>query len=331
MNFATPGQSKSSADSVHRRTFLRAAGVTGAAVVLSSSVPRDILAQEQAADDHPIGRHIYKSLKWNMVRTPGPTLAQFKMLKELGYDGVEIDSPGGVDKEEAIAASRETGLPIEGVVNSTHWNVRHSDPDPAVRQQALENMKTAMRDAKRVGADSVLLVPGKVNDPLAENHDQVWERSITEIRKMLPLAEELQMKILIENVGNGFCTDPRQFARYIDEIDSPLVGVHFDIGNHIAHSPPADWIRILGRRIRKLDVKDRNKTTREMTLIGEGDADWPAVRQALEEVGYRGWVAAEVRGGDRERLADVVRRMNNVLGKSDGMPGENLPGATREA
>src|SRR6188508_1109216 len=87
------------------------------------------------------------------------------------------------------------------------------------------------KPARFVGADSVLLVPGKVTDPKTENHDQVWERSISEIRKALPLVEELGIKILIENVGNGFCLDPESLARYVDEIRHPLVAIHFDLGN----------------------------------------------------------------------------------------------------
>jgi hexulose-6-phosphate isomerase len=307
-----------------RREFLQ----TGAVALAATAGIRPVrgMAAEDASLD--IGRQIYKSLKWGMIRTDGTTLDKFKMLRELGYDGVEIDSPTGVDKDEALAASRETGLPIEGVVNSTHWEVRHSDPDPQVRAQALANMQTAIRDAKRVGADSVLLVPGKVTDEQNENHDHVWERSIADIRKLAPLAEELEIKILIENVGNGFCSDPKLFAQYVDEINHPLVGVHFDIGNHIRVSPPAEWIRVLGQRIRKLDVKDRTKAG-EQQKIGEGDADWSAVREALKEIGYRGWAAAEVRGGDRDELADVLARMDQVLGKSDGRPAANLPGATR--
>ena len=68
------------------------------------------------------------------------------------------------------------------------------------------------------------------------------------------------MQILIENVGNGFCEDPRQFADYVDAIDNPWVGIHFDIGNHIRVSPPAEWIRVLGKRIKKLDAKDRTRS-----------------------------------------------------------------------
>ncbi|MDA1274887.1 MAG: sugar phosphate isomerase/epimerase [Verrucomicrobia bacterium] len=300
---------------INRRTFLTN-GATAVACFSAVGAPRFINAAE---NDFEIGKHIYKSLKWGMIRHDGSVLEKFKLLKELGFDGVEVDSPEGVNKHEAIEASRATDLPIEGVVNSTHWNIRHSDPDSSVRAQALKNMETAMRDAKAVGANSVLLVPGKVTDEKNENHDQVWSRSITEIRKLLPLAEELGVQILIENVGNGFCYDPKLAAEYIDEIDHSLVGFHFDIGNHIVVSPPAHWIRILGKRIKKLDVKDRKKD-RTQAKIGDGDADWPDVRKALGEIGYRGWAAAEVSGGDKTRLAEVIDRMNRVLGKSDGNP-----------
>jgi L-ribulose-5-phosphate 3-epimerase len=305
---------------IKRRTFVKAACAT----VIAPSVGR-LSANESNAD---IGRHIYKSLKWGMIKAKGSTLDKFRLVKELGYDGIELNSPDDVDKREALQASREVGLPIEGIVNSTHWKVRHSDPDEAVRGEALKNMQIAMREAKQVGADSVLLVPGKVTDPEKENHDQVWDRSISEIRRLLPLAEELKVRILIENVGNGFCIEPKQFAAYIDEINSPWVGIHFDIGNHVRYSQPALWIRVLGKRIRKLDVKDRVVGSRELAPIGDGAVDWPAVRAALSEVGYRGWAAAEVSGGDRQRLADVVTRMNQVLGKSDGKPAKDLPGAT---
>lgn len=308
---------------ISRRMFL---GTACAASVVS--VVDQLCAAKGDAD---IGRHIYKSLKWNMVRTEGSTLEKFRLVKELGYDGIELDSPDDVDKAEALKVSQQVGLPIEGIVNATHWQIRHSDPDEAVRALALKNMQTAIRDARLVGADSVLLVPGKVTDPDRESHDHVWERSIADIRRLLPLAEELKVRILIENVGNGFCTQPQLFAKYIDEINSPWVGIHFDIGNHVLLSQPADWIRVLGARIRKLDVKDRVKGSREMAPIGDGAVDWAAVRQALTEVGYRGWAAAEVPGGDRQRLAEVLAQMDRVLGKSDGKPVSDLPGATVNA
>ena len=171
---------------------------------------------------------------------------------------------------------------------------------------------------------------GKVTDPERENQDQVWRRSTRDILSLIPLAEKLNVRILIKNLGNGFCAEPKLMAQYIDAFESPWVGVHFDIGNHIfARLPPSEWIRTLGMHIRKLDIKDRTKA-KETTKIGEGDADWDEVRKALVEIGYRGWAAAEVTGGDRDRLVEILGRMNRVVGRSDGRPADRLPGATKE-
>ncbi|MCA9194158.1 MAG: sugar phosphate isomerase/epimerase [Planctomycetales bacterium] len=311
---------------VHRRQLLALLGIPLASVASSTpgSLACRIFSQEAENKnfdtlDFEGCEHWYKSLKWNMVRFEGSLLQKFESLKEIGFDGVELDSPGDIPAHDALHASRQSGLPIEGIVNSTHWNIRHSDPDSSVRQVARRNMITAMRFARDVGANSVLLVPGKVTDTENENHDQVWRRSVDDIHTLLPLAEELEIQILIENVGNGFCESPEMFASYIDAIDSPWVGIHFDIGNHIRFGPPADWIRKLNRRIKKLDVKDRTRDNLR-TLIGDGHADWSAVRAALREIKYQGWAAAEVPGGDQTRLQEVLRRMNAVLGKSDGNP-----------
>src|SRR5262249_27985786 len=141
-----------------------------------------------------------------------------------------------------------------------------------------------------------------------------------EIRKVLPLAEELGIRIAFENVWNMFLLSPLEFARYIDDFKSPWVGAYFDVGNVVNYGWPEQWIRTLRRRILKIDVKEYSRKLRDAkgpgaglgAKLGEGDWDWPAVMGALEEVGYRGWGTAEVRGGDRERLAEISRRMDKV-------------------
>lgn len=256
-----------------------------------------------------------------MVGIKGSIMDKFNALKEIGYDGVELNLPGTVDLKQVNAAIDATGLIVDGSVQKTHWDVRCSDPDASVRQQALEGLIGSIRETKAVGGHSVLLVPGKVTDPVKENHEQTWERSIAVIRQALPLAAELGVRILIENVWNNFLYDPKggenqtaeTFAKYLDEIDSPWVQAHFDIGNHQKFGRPAEWIRRLGnRRIAKLDVKDWGKKN-DFCKIGDGDIDWPQVRHALAEIRYSGWAAAEVDGGEREALADVLARMKRVL------------------
>jgi hexulose-6-phosphate isomerase len=208
---------------------------------------------------------------------------------------------------------------IPGVVDSVHWKDTLSDPDPEVRERGRLALETALRDAKAYGATTVLLVPGVVNDKAS--YGEVWTRSQEEIRKVLPLCEELDMNIAIENVWNGFLMGPHESARYIDEIGSPRVGFFFDVGNIVRYARPATCIDVLGPRIMKLDVKEYSLTRmREEGVwkgfgveIGDGDCDWPAVCEALDRNGFTGWASAEVGGGDAKRLQDISDRMERAL------------------
>jgi L-ribulose-5-phosphate 3-epimerase len=299
--------------SIHRRGFLQAtAGLAAGTGLLNGAA--SVFGQTNAPVDHPIpsgkGR-IYKSVKWGMIETDGSVLDKFRLQKELGYDGMELVSPSELEAGEVRRARRETGMPVHGLVDMKHWEIRLSSPDPAVRGQGVAILEQCLRDCSAFGGNSVLLVPGRVSGP-DETHDDVSKRSIAEIRKVLPLASKLGVWILIENVWNGFCETPEQMRDYIDEIASPWVGAYFDIGNCRKFGRSEDWVRTLGRRIVKLDVKDWGDTE-GFCKIGDGDVDWPAVRQALAEIKFTGWCTAEVSGGGREELADIARRMDQVL------------------
>ncbi|MEM0898276.1 MAG: sugar phosphate isomerase/epimerase family protein [Verrucomicrobiota bacterium] len=301
---------------LRRRHFL----VTSAAWTSASLISGSTTQGTESAGEGK-GR-ILKSIKFGMLREALSVEDKFRLLQDLGFDGVELNSPGGVDKKEALTASEKLEFPIHGVVNSIHWKIRLSSPEKGTREEGLDGLLTAIRESHLVGGSSVLLVPGKVTDPATENYEQVWKRSVTQIRRVLPLAAELGIRILIENVWNNFLYDPNgddqqsagEIAKYLDEINSPWVGSYFDIGNHQKFGRPADWIRQLGRRIVKLDVKDWGGPEKKFMTIGDGDVDWADVRAALTEIGFTGWATAEVRGGDRKRIAEVKKNMDEVLG-----------------
>ncbi|MGE3803836.1 MAG: sugar phosphate isomerase/epimerase family protein, partial [Gemmataceae bacterium] len=206
-----------------------------------------------------------------------------------------------------------------GVVDSVHWKQTLSHADPEVRAQGLAGLKTALRDAKLYGATSVLLVPAVVNKEVS--YDQAYQRSQAEIKKALPLAQELGIKIAFENVWNNFLLSPLEAARYIDEFESPLVAAYFDVGNVLRYGFPEQWVRILNKRIFKLDIKEYSlkKASNEGLWKGfqvellEGDCDWPAVMKALKEINYTGWGTAEVPGGKRDRLKDIATRMDRIF------------------
>lgn len=264
---------------------------------------------------------IKKALKYGMIGGgEGATIAEkFAVAKAAGFDGVEMDSPSDLDADEILAARDASGLTIPGVVDSAHWRDTLSHPDEAVRARGRGALETALRDAATFGASTVLLVPAVVNEQVS--YADAYARSQAEIRKALPLAEELGVRIAIENVWNGFLLSPLEAARYIDEFESDHIGWYFDIGNIVNYGWPHHWIEALGPRILKLDIKDFSRKKRDDeglwegfgVEIGEGDAGWPQVRRALAEIGFSGWAAAEVRGGDAARLADIARRMDTVL------------------
>lgn len=294
-----------------RRDFLAGAAATVAAAAA--------VADQPGADKTPNG--FKKAVKYYMVQEPSArtVMEKFQLLRDLGFDGVELDAPGSLDRKEVLAARDRTGLAIPGVVDSAHWSDTLSHPDPKVRARGVQALEKALDDAHAYGATTVLLVPAVVNK--AVSYDQAWQRSVAEIRKVLPRCERLGVKIAIENVWNNFLLSPLEMARYIDEFHSEHIGVHFDVGNVVVYGWPEQWVRILGKRILKLDIKEfsRRKCDQEGRFKGfdvpllKGDCDWPAVMKAIKEIGYVGWGAAEIAGGNRAYLAGVARDMNTLF------------------
>ena len=293
-----------------RRQFLQVSSAAAVAVAASGSISR-------AAEGSPGQKGFMKAVKFYMVQTKGSLLDKFKLLKELGFDGIELDSPGGPTVEEVQRCKEETGLMVPGVVDSVHWKECLSDASGDVRAKGLEALKQALKDCKGYGGTSVLLVPGKVTKEVT--YQQCWDRSVAEIKKAVPLAEELGIQILIENVWNDFLIDPKEMARFIDDCGSKVVGAHFDTGNTVRYSPPHEWIPILGERIKKLDIKDYKKQPDGNLGAGfnvkltKGDVNWPHVMEELKRIGYAGWGTAEIQGGDREWLTDVAARMDTIF------------------
>ena len=260
-----------------------------------------------------------KAVTIGMVREGNTLLEKFRIVKDAGFDGIELDSPNDHQLDDVLRARDEAGLPIHGVVDSVHWRQTLSHADPAVRAEGVGALKTALRDAKAYGATTVLLVPAVVNKEVS--YRDAYRRSQAEIRKALPVAEETGIRILFENVWSNFLLSPLETARYIDEFESSFVSAYFDVGNVVRYGWPEHWIQALGDRIGKLDIKEYSRELQNSkgpgagfnVEIGEGDCDWPAVMSALDEIGFEGWATAEVRGGDRARLRDIAQRMDRAF------------------
>ena len=298
--------------SLTSRDFVRGAGAT----LALASLPM-LGTQLFAADNAK--RRLKKAIHLGMISGNQSIADKFKLAKETGFDGLEVSSPSDLSVDEILKARDATGLEIASVMNSAHWSSPLSDPNPEVRARGVEGLKTALRDAKKLGCTSVLLVPAVVKKEVS--YADAYTRSQAEIRKVVPLAEELGVTIAIENVWNQFLLSPLEAARYVDEFNSPRVGWHFDVGNIVNYGWPEQWIRILGKRIAKVHVKEFSRSKRdkeglwkgfEVELLA-GDCDWPAVMKALDGIGYQGWLIAEISGGDAQRLKTIAELMDRIL------------------
>jgi hexulose-6-phosphate isomerase len=267
----------------------------------------------------PGKRSLRKALGIGMIEA-GATLAdKFAIARDCGFAGIEMDGPSGHALEDVLAARDRAGLAIPSVVDSVHWQNSLGDPDPAVRAKGRAGLEGALRDARAYGAMSVLLVPAVVDKK--RPYDLAWKHSIAEIRATVPLAQEVGVKIAIENVWNNFLLSPLEARRYLDEIASNQVGWHLDLGNLLIYGWPEQWTRILGPHVLQLHIKEfsRKKMDEDgrwdgfAVELGDGDNDWPAIMQALDDIGYDGWGIAEVGGGDNARLADVSARMDRCF------------------
>jgi hexulose-6-phosphate isomerase len=265
----------------------------------------------------PVARNLKKGIYWGNIGVGKTILEKFQAAKDAGFEGVEVMSH--FDRNEVLNARNATGLPIPSVCDAMHWKLALSDPDPAIREQGVAALKVSLEDAAAYGADTVLLVPGRVNETVS--YDDCWNRTVGELKKIIPVAINLKVKIALENVWNNFLISPMEAASFVDQFKTPYIGFYFDCGNILAYGWPEQWIKILGRRIAKVHIKEYSRKIADKqgksagfgVKLQEGDVNWSAVMKALDDIGYSGWTTIEQPGGDTpEGLKDLCVRLSNI-------------------
>ena len=218
---------------------------------------------------------------------------RFQLAKDAGFDGVEINTVNTDEESKKLKSIADSvGLEIPSVMNSAHWQFPLSSPDPEVREKSVDGMMKSLASASIVGADTVLLVPGVVNQDVC--YEDAYTTSQKEVRELAKAAEERKVFIAIENVWNKFLLSPIEFARYVDEIDSEYVAAYFDVGNILLYGFPQHWIRTLGSRIKKIHVKGFKVGPKSFTYLLDSDINWAEVMKAVRDVGYDNYVTAEM-------------------------------------
>jgi hexulose-6-phosphate isomerase len=265
----------------------------------------------------PGKRSLKKGIMWGSIKVGETIPDKFQAAKKAGFDGVEVMSH--LDRDEVLKARDATGMMIPSVCNALHWKFLLSDPSPEIREKGVEALKVSLKDAKAYGADTVLLVPGRGNESVS--YTECWDRSISEIKKVIPMAEQLNVKIAIENVWNNFLLSPVEALYYVDQFENNSIGFYFDCGNILVYGWPEQWIKILGPRISKVHIKEFSRDIANKQGKGagfgvkllEGNVNWPAVMNALDEIGYHGWTTIEQPGGDTAAgLKDLCERLETI-------------------
>lgn len=285
---------------MQRREFISSAALTAAA----SMLPQTNFSQPTSA--------LKKAVLISMLPKTMSYYDRFQLAIDCGFEAMEAQTITDQKEAEQIKeAADKAKLRIHSVMNMGHWEWPLSSSDAEVVKKSMERMEISLRNAKLWGADAVLLVPAVVNPQTTIT--QAWQRSVPNIKKLIPLAKELKVVIAIEEVWNKFLLTPYDLAKYVDEFKSPWVKAYFDVGNIVMYGYPQEWIRALGKRIVKFHLKDFDTKTRNFVALREGSIDWPEVRKAIGEIGYNGYLTVELNGGDKAYLQEVSRRVDKIL------------------
>jgi hexulose-6-phosphate isomerase len=254
--------------------------------------------------------------------------------KELGFQGIEVclftEGPLSIEMGDAdIAKLKKTldsaGLEAASVTCGALWENQLTASDPKKREMGKHIVTRCLEVAGKLGATGILVVPGSVETfflPEGEivQYDVAMQRVEEAAKALAPVAERNKVAIGIENVWNKLFMSPVEARDFVDKIGSEYVGWFFDVGNILALGFPEQWITILGKRIKKVHLKDFRKavgTINGFVDLLEGDANWPAVMKALKAVGYSDYLIAEMIPGyafaPETRLANTSLAMDKIM------------------
>ncbi len=298
---------------VTRRTVLGTALAAGAAALANPAVAAE--PEPDARRASPKRYDLKKSI--NLWAFPYPERLTLKeclqLAKNAGFDGIELNydldndlSPKAGPKElKAIRKmADDIGIAISGLCSFLFWPYPLSSNDPTKRARGMELAAKMTEAAAELGVENLLVVPGAVHIPWRTDHEpvpnDVCDRRAREaVGKLLPLAEKLGVYLNIENIFfNGYLMTPGEMNAFVDSFASKYVRVHFDTGNIMMFQYPEHWVGVLGKRIRNIHFKEYTKKGQDYSLesfrtLLDGTTNWPAVMEALDKTGYRGYVTFE--------------------------------------
>lgn len=299
-----------------RKDFIKSLGMLTAAAYTSNSFGNSLSLKSNELK-------IKKGISYYMIDEDLSILDKFKLAKDLGFDGMEINSPLDKPIKDFLLARDKTGIEIPSTVNKDHWSKPLSDPDPEVRNYCIESVAKSLEITKELGGSSVLIVPGVVNDKVS--YQTAYNNALDSIRKLIPYAEKYKVQLAVENVWNNFLLSPIEAKDFLDKINHPLVGWYFDLGNILRYGWPEHWLEVLSDKVFKLHVKEFSKKIMDEqglrkgfgVELTQGDVNWAKVMQTLKAIDYKGqYMTLEVGSGNREFLQKVSNQLDQIIASS---------------
>ncbi len=241
---------------------------------------------------------------------------------ETGYQGLELLmteggdltlKSGSADYNAILRMGKDAGIEFTSICSTGSL----TDNDPSLIETGKAYIRKALEAAEAMGIDTVLVTGGRVNEQVP--YDVAYERLLAGVEALKPDAERHRVNIALENIWNKLLISPLEFRDFLDRIGSDYVGCYFDTGNILLYGYPEQWIKILGRRIKKIHFKDFKMDHRERryewSQLMDGTVDWTAVMREIRAIGYDDYVITEV-CGDHDVYAETSRRMDKILALS---------------
>ena len=259
-----------------------------------------------------------------------------QLAKKAGFEAIELTvaEEGELslnstrrDVEKIVQAAEEVGIELSSLATGLFWDYSLNSSNDKVKDKAKGIVKKMLELASYLGIDTILVVPGAVDvffKPAGEivPYDVAYQRSLESLRECLDTAEKYKVNVGIENVWNKFLLSPLEMRDFIDKLGSDYLGAYFDVGNILLTGYPEHWIRILGKRIKKVHIKDFKRVIGNVNGfcdLLEGDVDWAEVMKALREVGYNDYITAEILPPYSQHpealIYNTSRSMDFILGR----------------
>ncbi|HIL44902.1 MAG TPA: sugar phosphate isomerase/epimerase [Candidatus Thioglobus sp.] len=251
--------------------------------------------------------------------------------KTYGFDALELAiSTEGVLKTSTTKAECEiirqkiddSGIFVDSLASGMSWGISPTSEDEATRNKSISLHKDALQVASNLGCKALLFVPGVVKSPISNEivrYDKALDRIRDAINQLLPIAEDLDVDLCMENVWNGFFYSPIELRDFVDSFESNKLGVYLDVGNLIGYQQyPPHWIELLNSRIKRVQIKDFQENfdwTGSFSFcdIGAGDVPWKETIEALKSINYQNTIIAEMLPWDETILSRTSAAMDQLF------------------